>query len=626
METVDIKLQGPIIKAEAGKRVTLKVRFDRPCWSCIHERRSKSGYYRLNDQQGGSVHIYDAIIHEDTTHFIFSIGDEGRPDLEMTSDIGQLWCPVEIVDKPKPAPKPEDLGNFQYKVNISSDLHLCKSNDNNSPDTNDNWWDEDDFKAIMEIAKADTDIKFNASCGDIAESQTNNAEKHPEATCDVDYAEFIELYDVPYWQVAGLRFFSPLGNHDFYGMFESRNGDTITGKKNSECIIGYNAGVQKRLGLWPTGQQVNSIVPGRGRIVFDLEKGKSTPVGQADMNFFSFNDYVDLYCRQGGYTGKSVWDSSKGGISDEAIRCAKQYVNSNWSAVKDTLIMWNDGGSHGRNEYSKLNYWLKKDNNIFIFLSVDYGDDNWGVTNTWHDRVIHARHIIDIDADDPYIKRMVEYVADTDYSKADRAYDYQYYSPNTLIWLKEIFENNKDKKIFIFTHHYMPNRVGNSNGIPQEGAWSYADISKAGVLTPEGINKGSNCLTGIEFWFLNKLINLYKNVVWFSGHSHISWEVDCHFDNHDYDIISPSTDSKYVYTKANNNPKAESAWCVSLPSLSKPRNIVDNQSQRLYDDAEMTIMEIYEKGIKLRGYKVKKNNVYVYDVNNPIVEKTIILL
>lgn len=95
----------------------------------------------------------------------------------------------------------------------------------------------------MSIFVADQDIKFVASCGDIAESQTNDYKKHPESTCDADYKEFTEMYDVPYWQVAGLRFFSPLGNHDFYGIFESRSGDTITGKKNSECISGYNAGV-----------------------------------------------------------------------------------------------------------------------------------------------------------------------------------------------------------------------------------------------------------------------------------------------------------------------------------------------------------------------------------------------
>ena len=515
-----------------------------------------------------------------------------------------------------------DLGAYKYKVGLISDLHICKANNTEGS----NWWDEDDFKRAMGLFVDDKEVKFIASCGDISEAQTNDNVKHPEAVCDVDYAEFIDMYDVPYWQVAGLRFFSPLGNHDFYGIFESRQGDTITGKKNTETIIGYNAGVNTRLGLWPTGQQVNGIVPGRGRIVFELENGKSTATGQADMKFFSFNDYVDLYCKQGGYTGSSIWDANKGGISDEAIKCAKKYVNSNWSTVKDNLVMWNDGGGHGRNGYSKLNYWMKKDNDIFIFLSVDYGNDVWGVTSGWHDRMIHARTIINLNEDDPYIKRMKEYVSDTSYSSADEAYNYQYYSPNTLIWLKELLENNKDKKIYIFTHHFMPSRVGNGVGLAKDGNWFYSVISPNGVKDDrEGgkYNKGSNALTGVEYWFINKLMNTYKNVVWFNGHSHISYSANANFDNHEYPIVSPSAKNEYVYTKSSLTPTKESAWCVSLPSTSKPRGIENGQSVRHYEDAEMGIMEIYEKGIKIKGYKIKENNK---DVNKLLAEKSIKLI
>lgn len=517
----------------------------------------------------------------------------------------------------------QDLGKYEYSVGLLPDTHMCKANNNES----NNWWDEDDFKRSMQFMVDDPNVKFLSSCGDIAESQTNDYVKHPDCTCEADYKELKDMYDVPYWQVAGLRLFSPLGNHDFYGLFESRYGDVITGKKNSECISGYNDSVIHRIAdSWPTGQQINGIVPGRGRIVFDLENGKSSPVGQADMRFFSYNDYVDLYARKGGYTGSSIWDPSKGGISDEAIKCAKQYVNSNWSSVKDTLVMWNDGGGHGRNGYSKLNYWLKKDENIYIYLSVDYGNDVWGVVSGWHDRMIHARTIINLNEDDPYIKRMKEFVSDTGYCKDDEAYNYQYYSPNTLIWLKELLENNTGKKIFIFTHHFMPNRVGNGAGIPKNGNWFYSVINPDGVKDEREsgkYNKGSNALTGVEFWFINKLMNLYKNVVWFSGHSHISFTSNVNFDNKEYPIVSPAERNEYVYTKSSETPLRESAWCVALPSVSKPRGIVNGQSVRHYEDAEMGIMEVYEKGIKIKGYKIKENNK---DVKKLLVEKTIKLL
>ena len=620
MNEKEIKLIGPEIKGQVGETVALHAQFATECYSCIHERREKIGYTRIHDQQNSKEYTYNAIIHDDTTHFIFSIGDNGRPDLGMTNDIAQLWCPVTIIKDDEKEDEDIDLGNYKYSVGLISDLHISKDNDD--------WWDEADFKRCMDLFVKDQNIKCVMSCGDISESATNAYQRHPEAVCDVDYKELKEMYDVPYWQVAGLRLFSPLGNHDFYGLFESRQGDVITGKKNSECISGYNDSVIHRIAdLWPTGQQINGIVPGRGRIVFDLEKGKSTPAGQADMNFFSYNDHVDLYARKGGYTGSSIWDANKGGISDEAIRCANNYVNSHWNEVKDNLIMWNDGGSHGRNGYSKLSYWLKKDDDIFVFLSVDYGNDIWPINDKWHDRMIHARTIIDTKSTDPYIKRMVEYVQDTDYGNGDIQYNYQYYSPNSLIWLKEIIENNPDKKIYVFTHHFLPNKAGNSLGIPQQGAWQYADIHKAGekdIKESKLYSVGSNALTGIEFWFLNKLNNKYKNVIFFSGHSHISWENDGHFVNHDYNIVSPYAQNAYVYTRADNNEKSTSGYTVALPSLSKPRYINSNgQSERRYADAEYSIMEIYEKGVKIKGYKIKKDNK---DVNTLLKEKSIKLI
>lgn len=614
MSVIDIRLSADRISARAGETVRIKVSFDKLAFASVNERREKEGYKNVIRTQG-KVQGIDilATVHEDTTDFIVMTDSSGVPHLNENQNAVAAWYHVAVVDGQK-----VDLGKYLYSIATLSDWHISKNSNE--------WWDEDDFTRCMKICVDDTNIKCIMSCGDISEASTNAYKKHPEAVCDVDYKELKEMYDVPYWQVAGLRLFSPLGNHDFYGLFESRAGDVITGKRNTECISGYNDSVIHRIAdLWPTGQGINGIVPGRGRIVFDLEKGKSTPVGQADMNFFSFNDYVDLYCRQGGYTGKSVWDAQKGGISDEAIKCAKQYVNSHWDEVKDKLTMWNDGGSHGRNGYSKLNYWLGKGNAIFPFLSVDYGNDIWPINDKWHDRMVHARHIIDINSDDPYIRRLVEYVKDTGYSDADRPYDYQYYSPNALIWLKELVENNTGKMNILFMHHFVTNRTGNGIGLPINRNWFYSDVHPSDEKDPKEGNiypVGSNALTGIEFWFFNKLLNEHKNLLICHGHSHQSF-CEENFDNHDYAIIQPSVKTNYVYTKASNTPIAESGWTVALPSMSKPRQIVDGQSVRRYQDAEMGVMEIYERGVRIKGFRVRKDN---QDVNELLVEKDIQLL
>ena len=627
MNEVNIKMIGPEIRAKAGDVVRLHVEFDRACWSCIHERQSRVGYTRLDDQQGGSEHTYDATIHEDTTNFIISIGDpnegSGRPDLGMNNDIGQMWCPVVVVkDDPQPTPEPDDLGEHQFDVGLLSDLHLCVDNDGNTPGNDDDWCDEDDLVSAMTIFANDQNIKCVMACGDLIESGSPK-----QATPEDDSKEFLSLYDINFWQIHGLRLFSCLGNHDFYGMYESRYGDCVMPSRftNQNSISGRNESVRDRIAdINVSGQGINGIVPGRGRIVFDTPDGKVHTSGQNDMLFFAYNAYVEMYKDAAGYTDPLAPTENR--FSDEAIRCMRNYVNAHWDELKDSLSGWDHDRQGMRNAYSKLNYYLVKGNNLFVFLSLDYGDDIWQINDKWHDRMIHARTILTLDTADPYIRRMVEYVSDTDYSAADEPYNYQYYSPNTLIWLKEIIEHNQDKKIFVFTHHYLPQKVGNSAGIPIEGDWQYADISKAGTLTSAGINRGSNCLTGIEFHFLNKLNNLYRNVVWFSGHSHLSWQVDGHVDCHDYPIVSPADGKpQYVYTKADRTPTADAAWSVSLPSLSKPRYVDGSTSSRLYEDAEITIMQIYERGIRLLGYKIRLNNQDVFDRDRPLFKTTLLL-
>ena len=103
---------------------------------------------------------------------------------------------------PEPTPTPQDLGKYQYSVGLLSDLHISK-------DSNE-WWDEDDFNRCMKLFVDDPNVKCVMGCGDVAESATNAYQRHPEAVCDVDYGELKDMYDVPYWQVAGLRLFQPL--------------------------------------------------------------------------------------------------------------------------------------------------------------------------------------------------------------------------------------------------------------------------------------------------------------------------------------------------------------------------------------------------------------------------------
>lgn len=82
--------------------------------------------------------------------------------------------------------------------------------------------------------------------------------------------------------------------------------------------------------------------------------------------------------------------------------------------------------------------------------------------------------------------------------------------------------------------------------------------------------------------------------------------------NHDYGIVPPSKRNAYVYTKASEEPIAETGWTVALPSMSKLRHIVNGQSVKMYNDAEMGIIEIYENGIVIKCIRFKEEGSTQY--------------
>ena len=69
-------------------------------------------------------------------------------------------------------------------------------------------------------------------------------------------------------------------------------------------------------------------------------------------------------------------------------------------------------------------------------------------------------------------------------------------------WLKEQLEAYKDKRVFLFFHLYMNNTYDNLLG----------SLSSSGVPTGKTIGDASR---------FEPLVNSYKNVIWFNGHSHI---------------------------------------------------------------------------------------------------------
>ena len=276
---------------------------------------------------------------------------------------------------------------------------------------------------------------------------------------------------------------------------------------------------------------------------------------------------------------------------------------------------------------SKLSYWFEYKGDIYVTLSIDYGDDTGEV---W-DEQCRGYHLLD--KRDKYVQQMIDYVKDTNYKRENGSFDYQFYHPNALMWLKDILEHNRDRRVFVFMHHFLPHKAGDSDGMYSHlRIWPYSD-SKA---VRQKYYYGSNTPCGLTFWFLDKLTNEYTNAIWFTGHSHREWNDVTSVCRHDYVVRKPTgyeitpltdnleslTDTQYdyrLYTRDSDTPCGKSAVTVGLPSLSKPISV---NGQTLYGASQGAIMEVYENAVVLKCIDFKRQSDTGY--RNEVIKEIVL--
>lgn len=505
-----IRLFGPNIVGKAGETVTLRAEFADACWSCIHERRERGGYVRISDQQGAAEHVCEAVIHDDTTDFIVSIGDGGRPDLGMTNNRGQMWCRVSRSEGQSDDPAPTDLGALVFKFGAVSDIHF------DVEDSHCSEYAEDLQNALMFMRKEGCECV--CSCGDIAQYN------------DKDYETFRVYYNAHAWAPTGgqLPLFTPMGNHDYLRIYHRR--DSVP--------AGYDS-VEM---LWQNNVSV-------------FHEPESA------IHFFEYG---------------AKWDAPK--------KTGKRTIKS------------------------KLNYWLERHGCIFIFMSIDYGQS----TGTPWDDV--ARGFNRLDYANPYVQQMAQYAIGYDPS-SEQDFDYQFYHPEVLCWARDIIEANRDKRVFLFAHHFMPNMAGDSQG-------AYSRLRVWPMPTSDAIRQkfysGSNTVSGLTFHFLDRLLRENRHVICFCGHSHYQWGAQMDVCRKSYPVKLPTglettplvddlnsligTEYDYRLYSITDGEPADAAVTVHMPSLSKP---TDGSGRSLYGASQGAVVEVYEQGVMLRQIAFK---------------------
>lgn len=139
------------------------------------------------------------------------------------------------------------------------------------------------------------------------------------------------------------------------------------------------------------------------------------------------------------------------------------------------------------------------------------------------------------------------------------------FSQDELSWLVNKLEEHKDKRVFLFVHYYI-GPVGNVNGISSHGA-----------------------ITNTTF--IN-LITQYKNIIYFSGHTHLAFKLQMYGST------------------ANIDEQNDICNRVHIPSCAKPRTSMSGLggSAEIYaEGSEGYFMDVYEKGLLLKGINFETN-------------------
>lgn len=134
------------------------------------------------------------------------------------------------------------------------------------------------------------------------------------------------------------------------------------------------------------------------------------------------------------------------------------------------------------------------------------------------------------------------------------------FTAEQLQWLYEILEANRNKRVFVFQHCLRWD--GSGKPYPGSPTGNLLDSDKGNVF--------------------KSLMEHYKNVVWFHGHSHMDFDSqeDCTYANYD---------------------RMYGCHSVHIPSLALPRDYQDSVYVNVYADSEGYVVDVYENHIVLRG-------------------------
>ena len=143
------------------------------------------------------------------------------------------------------------------------------------------------------------------------------------------------------------------------------------------------------------------------------------------------------------------------------------------------------------------------------------------------------------------------------------------FSDEELSWLETKLSSYANKRVFLFFHYYC-SPVGNANNLDND----------------------SLAKTGQALTFRNLMTAYKDNIVYFSGHSHLTYKMQ--------ELISTANVSLATDTMPIR---------VHIPSNGRPRILSNGTITHDYVGSECAIMDVYSNYIVIKGYDLSSNKI-----------------
>ena len=295
--------------------------------------------------------------------------------------------------------------------------------------------------------------------------------------------------------------------------------------------------------------------------ISDTHQG--TRYGSTDIPYNHFINAAEILYRKGAIAIGICGDFSYSNVESEYV-LHSQAIQQIYASAKDMPIFTTTGNHESKYTGFSYDWYMEYARDVVDYdseLDYVYFDGN------------ELDYVVEL-PDGSVMIYLHQIAYDYGYSTSRLLYDYQ------LEWFEARLEQYKDTTVFFFFHSFLDEEVGDATTSGNE--YGYPIISST-----------------VEYKKFTELFTKYTNVVYFSGHSH--WTFDAQFE-------TPKA-GKTNYDKNIDDKDGTFATMVHIPACSTPRVVTGGQRNNA---SEGYIVHVFENYVVFEGYEFVQGETVAY--------------